>query len=57
MLGLALLSPGLALLIYGLAQSASSGGFGAPEVWGPALTGAALLVGVRLARAAHRRIR
>ena len=39
MLGLALLSPGLALMIYGLAQSTSAGGFGAPEVWGPALTG------------------
>ena len=28
-LGLALLSPGLALVIYGLAESASAGGFGA----------------------------
>ena len=44
-LGLALLSPGLALVIYGLAESASSGGFGAPEVLIPALVGAALLVG------------
>ena len=44
MLGLALLSPGLALMIYGLAKSASSGGFGAPEVWAPALIGAALIV-------------
>ena len=44
-LGLALLSPGLALVIYGLAESASSGGFGAPEVLVPALVGAALLVG------------
>ena len=33
-LGLALLSPGLALMIYGLAKSASSGGFGATEVLG-----------------------
>ena len=31
-LGLALLSPGLALLIYGLAESGSAGGFGAPQV-------------------------
>jgi EmrB/QacA subfamily drug resistance transporter len=44
-LGLALLSPGLALMIYGLAESASSGGFGATEVWAPALIGAALTVG------------
>ena len=56
-LGLALLSPGLALMIYGLAKSASSGGFGAPEVWGPALIGLALFVGVRLPRAAARRTR
>ena len=44
-LGLALLSPGLALMIYGLAESASSGGFGATEVWAPALIGAVLVVG------------
>ena len=31
-------------MIYGLAKSASSGGFGAPEVWAPALIGAALIV-------------
>src|SRR3954462_9801904 len=31
-LGLALLSPGLALLIYGLAKSVSAGGFGATKV-------------------------
>jgi EmrB/QacA subfamily drug resistance transporter len=43
-LGLALLSPGLALMIYGLAKSASSGGFGATEVWAPGLIGAALCV-------------
>ena len=34
-LGLALLSPGLALLIYGLAESAPPGGFGPPEVLRP----------------------
>jgi EmrB/QacA subfamily drug resistance transporter len=44
-LGLALLSPGLALMIYGLAQSASSGGFGSTDVLAPALIGAALIVG------------
>jgi EmrB/QacA subfamily drug resistance transporter len=43
-LGLFLLSPGLALMIFGLAKSASSGGFGAPEVWAPALIGAGLIV-------------
>jgi EmrB/QacA subfamily drug resistance transporter len=43
-LGLFLLSPGLALLIYGLAQSSSSGGFGAAKVIVPALAGVALLV-------------
>jgi EmrB/QacA subfamily drug resistance transporter len=42
-LGLFLLSPGLALLIYGLAQSSSSGGFGATKVLVPALAGVALL--------------
>ena len=56
-LGLALLSPGLALLIYGLAQSASSGGFGSPEVWGPALTGAALLIVLRAGTRCARRSR
>jgi EmrB/QacA subfamily drug resistance transporter len=43
-LGLALLSPGLALLIYGLAESAGSGGFGSGRVLGPALAGVVLLV-------------
>ncbi|MEA2125611.1 MAG: hypothetical protein QOI80_2393 [Solirubrobacteraceae bacterium] len=38
-LGLALLSPGLAAIIYGLAQSNAAGGFGHPEVYGPALAG------------------
>jgi EmrB/QacA subfamily drug resistance transporter len=42
-LGLALLSPGLAAVIYGLAESASAGGFGEPKVFGPILAGAALL--------------
>src|SRR3954471_22331363 len=42
-LGLILLSPGLALVIYGLAKSTSAGGFGAPEVWGTALAGFVLL--------------
>src|SRR4051812_1703627 len=44
-LGLALLSPGLALLVYGLANTASAGGFGAAKVLGPMLVGVVLLVG------------
>src|SRR6185369_13321067 len=41
-LGLVLLSPSLAMLIYGLAQS-SAHGFGSAQVLAPALAGAALL--------------
>jgi EmrB/QacA subfamily drug resistance transporter len=43
-LGLFLLSPGLAALIYGLAQVPSHGGFGHPEVYLPAVGGAILVV-------------
>ena len=43
LLGLVLLSPGLALLIYGLAETASGGGFGATKVWLPMLAGALLI--------------
>src|SRR5262249_46542302 len=42
-LGLLLLSPGLALIIFGLAKSASKGEFTAPIVWVPALIGFVLL--------------
>ncbi len=42
-LGLALLSPGLAIAIYGLAESGSSGGFGHAEVLLPIGVGVALL--------------
>jgi EmrB/QacA subfamily drug resistance transporter len=42
-LGLALLSPGLAALIYGLAESGSKGGFGHPEVLVPMFAGALAL--------------
>ncbi|GLY18398.1 DHA2 family efflux MFS transporter permease subunit [Kineosporia rhizophila] len=42
-LGLALLSPGLALLIYGLAESSEEGGFGHAIVLVPMLAGALLL--------------
>jgi EmrB/QacA subfamily drug resistance transporter len=43
-LGLAYLSPGLAAVIFGLAKSTTSGGFGAPRVLLPILVGAGLLV-------------
>jgi EmrB/QacA subfamily drug resistance transporter len=43
-LGLALLSPGLAALIYGLAESGSKGGFGSAQVLLPMLAGAIALV-------------
>jgi EmrB/QacA subfamily drug resistance transporter len=42
-LGLALLSPGLAAVIYGLAQSGSAGGFGGAKVLLPMLAGAIAL--------------
>jgi EmrB/QacA subfamily drug resistance transporter len=41
-LGMALLSPGLTLLIFGLAESAS-GGFSDFKSWGPIVAGAALI--------------
>src|SRR5579875_2584818 len=43
-LGLLLLSPGLAIFIYGLAQS-STYGFGSLRSWGPTLVGVALIAG------------
>jgi EmrB/QacA subfamily drug resistance transporter len=43
-LGMSLLSPGLTLLIFGLAES-SSDGFGAIKSWLPIVSGAALIVG------------
>jgi EmrB/QacA subfamily drug resistance transporter len=42
-LGMFLLSPGLAVFIYGLAES-SSYGFGSLRSWGPTLAGAALIL-------------
>ena len=44
-LGLAMLSPGLAAIIYGLAESNAHGGFGQPEVFGPVLAGALAVAG------------
>jgi len=43
-IGMLLLSPGLALLIYGLAES-SPYGFGDVRAWGPLLAGAVLIAG------------
>jgi len=42
-LGMALLSPGLTALIFGLAESNGPEGFGAVKCWLPALAGAALI--------------
>jgi EmrB/QacA subfamily drug resistance transporter len=42
-LGFGLLSPGLALLIYGLAETSGSGGFARAQVIGPGLVGLAML--------------
>jgi EmrB/QacA subfamily drug resistance transporter len=42
-LGLALLSPGLAAFVYGLAETSSSGGLGATKAWLPMVAGAALI--------------
>jgi EmrB/QacA subfamily drug resistance transporter len=41
---LLLLSPGLALVIYGLAETNAAGGFGSAQVLGPIVAGALLLV-------------
>lgn len=43
-LGLVLLSPGLAAIIYGLAESSSAGGFSDPQVYVPVAAGAAALI-------------
>jgi EmrB/QacA subfamily drug resistance transporter len=43
-LGLLLLSPGLAALIYGLAKVPEKGGLGYTEVWAPAGAGALLVI-------------
>ncbi len=41
--GLALLSPGLAALVYGLSETASHGGIGEVGAWAPALAGVLLI--------------
>lgn len=42
--GLLLLSPGLAALVYGLAETGPNGGFDSPEVLVPLIAGAAMIV-------------
>ncbi|MBO0746483.1 MAG: DHA2 family efflux MFS transporter permease subunit, partial [Candidatus Dormibacteraeota bacterium] len=44
-LGVLLLSPGLAAFVYGLAQSTSHGGFAYPGAWVPAAAGLVLIAG------------
>jgi EmrB/QacA subfamily drug resistance transporter len=41
-LGLALLSPGLALVVYGLSEAGGTGGFAATRAWAPLAAGALL---------------
>jgi EmrB/QacA subfamily drug resistance transporter len=42
-LGLAMLSPGLALFVYGLSETASTGGIGSVKVWLPIVAGVTLV--------------
>lgn len=44
-LGLLLLSPGLALFVYGLAETSVRGGLGSVEAWGPMVAGVGLVAG------------
>lgn len=43
--GLLLLSPGLAIFVYGLAETASEGGFGSAKTLGPVVVGLAMVAG------------
>jgi EmrB/QacA subfamily drug resistance transporter len=53
--GLLLLSPGAGLIVFGLSESESHGGFGSPIVWLPVVVGFLLVYGfVRHARRAPR---
>ena len=56
-LGFGLLSPGLALLIYGLAETSGSGGFARAQVIGPGLVGLAMLAALRASTGCARRTR
>lgn len=52
-LGTLMLSPGLALFVYGLAETASSGGFGSAKTLVPVLAGLALVTGFILHARRH----
>lgn len=52
-LGMLLLSPGLAAVIYGLAESNAAGGFAHPEVYVPVLIGAAAVAAFFLHAVRH----
>jgi EmrB/QacA subfamily drug resistance transporter len=51
-LGLAMLSPGIALFVYGLAETGPTGGFDSWKVWGPMIVGL-ILVGAFVFHAAR----
>ena len=51
--GLLLLSPGLALFVFGLSESESHGGFTDPAVWGPMVAGVLLVAAFVLPLAAR----
>ena len=53
-LGLALLSPGLAAIVFGLSESESHGGFGDPLVWGPIVAGVVLVAAFAVHAGARR---
>ncbi len=44
LVGLALLSPGIAAIVYGLSEVASTGSFAGMHVWGPLALGSALVI-------------
>jgi EmrB/QacA subfamily drug resistance transporter len=52
--GLVLIAPALAALLYGLSKASADGGFGNAQVWVPAIAGAVLLLAFIL-WAAHKR--
>jgi EmrB/QacA subfamily drug resistance transporter len=53
--GLALLSPGLAALVFGLSETASAGGLGSPKAWG-GLLGGLVLISAFVLHALRRRL-
>lgn len=45
LIGMLMMSPGLALFLYGVSSIPGAGGMGDPEVWGTMLAGALLVIG------------